>query len=98
MEKQELIDWYNNHTNCNNCDDLINYMIDNKIIQNINKNIVDDFLLEKQNNTFIQENGFFFLKKNRVDFIKNHFNQQKKINKFKLDLKNKNNIKLIKLN
>ena len=33
-----------------------------------------------------------------MDFIKNHFTKNKKVNKFKLNLKNKNNIKLIKLN
>lgn len=98
MEKQELINWYNLNTNCQYCDGIINYMIDNKIINDINKEIVDDFLLKKCGNNFVTKNGIYIIKENRMDFIKNHFTKNKKVNKFKLNLKNKNNIKLIKLN
>lgn len=98
MEKEDIINWYNANTNCKSCENIINYMIDNKIISEINKDIIDDFLLKKKNNNFIIQDGHYLIKENRINFINNHFTKNKKVNKYKLNLKNKNNIKLIKLN
>lgn len=97
---ESIIKWYSENTNIQNVDKVIEYLLTYKLLPSITKSVIDDLLLEKYDGEFITDkNNHYILKKNRIKFINSlNLSKTKKVNKFKLNIADKNNVKLIKLN
>lgn len=95
---QTIIEWYDNNVNISIPHDIFDYMVANHIVNEIKKELFDDFLLKKMNGQFLCINGKYQIKENRYKQFSIPFNIKTNSKKYKLNFTNKNNIQLIKLN
>lgn len=99
MEKIDyIIQWYTNNVNYTIPRSFFEYIINHNIVPDIDKEKINDLLLAKNDNNFIICDNKYQIKENRKKFINQFTAHIPKIQKFKIDLTNRNHVKLIKLN
>jgi hypothetical protein len=95
---QEIIDWYIKNVSHPLTERVLEYLLENHIINELDKKEIDELFLDKYGDKFIKRNGRFVMKENRINAVDEISKLPKKLkkNKFKLKLDKFNKPLLIK--